>query len=48
MDNVALIAQMQGISLEQEVEITPNHTLFSWMEGEDVVFGNDSLVSKVP
>lgn len=29
MDNVMLIAQMQGMSLEKEANITPDHTLFS-------------------
>lgn len=41
MDNVAFVAQMQGMSLQQEAEITPNHALFSWMEGDDIVLNND-------
>lgn len=32
MDNVVLTVQMQGMLLEQEAGISPDHTLFSWME----------------
>lgn len=42
MDNESLVAQMQGMSLQQEVEITPDHELFSWMEDEGAVFTNDA------
>lgn len=41
MDNASLTTQMQGISMEQEVEFTLDHALFSWMEDEDVVLMND-------
>lgn len=37
MDNVAFVAQMKGMSLQQEAEITPDHALFSWMEDYDTV-----------
>lgn len=39
---------MQGMSLEQESKITPNHALFSWMEEEDDVFANEASTSKDP
>lgn len=41
MDNVAFVAQMQGMSLQQEAEITLDHTLFSWMEDDDTVLTID-------
>lgn len=39
---------MQGMSLEQEGEIFSNHALFSWMEGEDAMFTNDTSTSQTP
>jgi len=35
---------MQGMSLEQEEEISSEHALFSWEE--EVVFANDLSTSK--
>lgn len=43
MDNETLIAHMQGMSMEQEIEINPYHALFSWMEDEDAVLRNDAI-----
>lgn len=37
---------MQGMSLQQEVEIAPNHALFSWMEEEDAVLTNGAATLK--
>lgn len=46
MECVVLTTQMQGMSLEQESNITPDHALFLWMEEEEIVFANDTLISK--
>lgn len=48
MESAVLTLQMQGVSLEQESTIAPNHALFSWMEEEETVFANDTFISKTP
>lgn len=45
MDNVALIIQMQGMSIEKEMEIAMDHALFSWMEDEDTMLTNVTIAS---
>lgn len=45
MDNVDLIVQMQGMSIEQEIEIALDHALFSQMEDTDDVLTNDAIAS---
>lgn len=47
MDNASLIAQTQGMSIQQEAEIAPNHALFSWKEDKDVMLTNDAATSNV-
>lgn len=46
MESAVLTTQMQGMSLEQEFDIAPNHALFSWMEEEETMFANDAFISK--
>lgn len=46
VDDAMFTTQMQDMSLEQEFEIALEHTLFSWMEEDDVVFVNDAFASK--
>lgn len=46
MENMVLIVQIQGMSLEQETYIDLDHTLFSWMKEEESVFANDASTSK--
>lgn len=36
------------MSLEQEVDIAPDQALFSWLEEEDVVYENETLMTSVP
>lgn len=45
MDNTSLTTQMRNMLMEQEVEITLDHTLFSWMEEEKTVLKNDASTS---
>lgn len=46
IDNVAFVAQMKGMSLQQETKITPDHALFLWIEDEDVMLTNIASTSK--
>lgn len=46
MDNASLIAQMQGMSMQQEIKIAPDHALFSWIEDKDAVLTNGATTSK--
>lgn len=48
MENSRFNMQIQGMSLEQELDIVPNQALFSWMEEEDVVFMNEVLMTSAP
>lgn len=45
MDTMTLITQMQGLSIEKEMEIALDHDLFSWREDEDIVLTNGAIVS---
>lgn len=36
---------MQGMSIKKEAEIAPDHAIFSWMEGEDILMTNDATSS---
>jgi len=48
VQNTTMIAQMQGMSVEKEGEISPEHVLFSWIEEEESVFINEASTSKNP